>query len=225
MTKDHSILKKNVFLEDLPEKVWQIILAKMVNIDSLAALAATNKTFYKRINRDFKSMCYSDGIYRLVGETWATAFSLTAHRAFDLLCGVTCPHSGTFAFYLRPHYVVLSHIDFSNFKFELLDFKDQLRAPIMKVSVINKGKRLIIHCQNSINDQFAYLYDIETKQILRSFETTDVQFKDYTQLLDNNIVYDPYSNKEFEIPPGMRRYRPQHSDTFSEHRYIAGDDG
>ncbi|CAD5229323.1 unnamed protein product [Bursaphelenchus okinawaensis] len=84
--------------------VWQKVFNNLEGIDNLAAMAAIYKNFYKWINRDFKEMCYQEGIYRFKGEYWATAFSLTSYRAFDLIgySVINCPNSGKIVFFLTP---------------------------------------------------------------------------------------------------------------------------
>ncbi|CAD5217711.1 unnamed protein product [Bursaphelenchus okinawaensis] len=66
--------------EKLPKELWQHIFHHFEGIESLAAMAAIHERFYKWINRDFKLMCYRDGIYRFKGETWAKAFRRIAVR-------------------------------------------------------------------------------------------------------------------------------------------------
>ncbi|CAD5227460.1 unnamed protein product [Bursaphelenchus okinawaensis] len=103
--------------KDLPNEIRRNIFNYIENIDTMASL---DKTVYKCINRDFKEMCYRDGIYRFNQETWATAFSLTQYRAFYSFESsvFNCPYTGKVVFYLKPHHVILSHIDFSHLKFE-----------------------------------------------------------------------------------------------------------
>ncbi|CAD5224632.1 unnamed protein product [Bursaphelenchus okinawaensis] len=215
------------FIKNLPNEVWESIFSLLDGIDSLAALASTHKKFYKMLNRDFKTMCFCDGIYRFKGETWATAFSLAGNRAFDLsdFHVMSCPNSGMLAFYMDNSYLILTHIDFSQLRFELIYFSKYFDGYIYQFLLINRGKRIIINCLNTPEEeaslnQTAYLYDIESKQVLKKFKTTDFQIHWYTQLQNKTTVYDPFSNKQFDMPSGMEYFYTRYEDKFSEHRYV-----
>ncbi|CAD5229085.1 unnamed protein product [Bursaphelenchus okinawaensis] len=184
------------WLTKLPKKLWKDIFDHIEGIESLAAIASSHRSFYKWINRDFRRLCYREGIYRFQGESWANAFSLTTYRAFDL----------------------------NGLSYELIDFKQHFEESMKRILIANKGTRLIINCKTKETEQIAYLYDISSKQVLRKFETTNFYYGLYLQVNDNNTIYDPFTNREFEIPSGMRFAGGKSvgitKDRYGEHRYI-----
>ncbi|CAD5217665.1 unnamed protein product [Bursaphelenchus okinawaensis] len=112
----------DTWLGRLPQELWRIIFEHIQDIDRVANAASIHKSFYKWINRDFKAMCYRNGIYRFKGETWATAFSLIKYRSFELRgqYGFNCSRTGKAVF--------MQH------------FTQKVR----KIMMINDGARLIV---------------------------------------------------------------------------------
>ncbi|CAD5227626.1 unnamed protein product [Bursaphelenchus okinawaensis] len=166
-------------------------------------------------------MCYHDKIYRLKGETWATAFSLTSSRAFNL-CGkrvVNCRHSGNILFHLGPHHVILAHIDFANFKFEFIDFSQYFEDEVSDIILINNGTRMIVKCGNFF-DHTAYLYDIAAQKIIRRFRTDDFSTRICSEPITSTILYDPYSDIEFELPQNTISISCMNT-SYDKHRYLA----
>ncbi|CAD5217723.1 unnamed protein product [Bursaphelenchus okinawaensis] len=218
----------NMWLERFPYVLWPNILSHIEGlylhkgIDSEATIASIHKILYKWINRDFKAMCYQEGIYRLKGESWATAFSSIKDRAFDLRGrhGLSCPHTGKVVFKLGAHHTIISHMDFSKFEYELIDFTQHFEDEISDIHIINHGKRLIIYCGKNAHDGTSYLYEISTVKVIKKFEATDFCLGVYIQSKPDNMVYDPVNDREFSLPFGMEFRMCVNNDKHSEHRYI-----
>ncbi|CAD5214944.1 unnamed protein product [Bursaphelenchus okinawaensis] len=55
--------------------VFGRVLKHVTDVEDLCSFAQTTSYFYKITNMDFKKLCYKNVIFRMKGETWATAFS------------------------------------------------------------------------------------------------------------------------------------------------------
>ncbi|CAD5225618.1 unnamed protein product [Bursaphelenchus okinawaensis] len=210
----------------LPSEMWQKIFVYLESIDTVAALATINKNLYKSINRDFKAMCYQNGIYRFDGETWATAFTMAKYRAFDfensdVFC---CSTTGKVVFPVWPNYGLISPIDFGNFQFEMIDLKQHFDDTIENIRFVNNGTQLIIICKwvlgTTTYEQPAYLFDLATQKIIKKFKLTHFHQGMYIDLEENNSLYDSFSNKEFLIPYDMQFVECKYTDRQSEQRYL-----
>ncbi|CAD5213146.1 unnamed protein product [Bursaphelenchus okinawaensis] len=65
-----------IFYKSLPPELWLRVIDHIENMEEFCRVAALDKSFYRLINTDFRSLCYKNLVYRLRGETWAEAFSL-----------------------------------------------------------------------------------------------------------------------------------------------------
>ncbi|CAD5218341.1 unnamed protein product [Bursaphelenchus okinawaensis] len=78
-------------------------------------------------------LCYKKLVYRLRGETWAEAFSLTNYRTVDKNLeqvdafifkkqSICCSYTGTMALILENKQILITNIDLGKNSFELIDF-------------------------------------------------------------------------------------------------------
>ncbi|CAD5214163.1 unnamed protein product [Bursaphelenchus okinawaensis] len=213
-------------LYGLPKEMLQKICEHCESIATVAAMASINKKFYKSINRDFKAMCQQNGVYRFDGETWAIAFSLAQFRAFEFAKSdvFNCQTTGKVVFPVWPHYALISHIDFSMFKFKMMDFKQHFAEHIDRIRFINNGTQLLIVCKWVLDtdafEQPAYLFDLTTQKVLKKFRLTHFHQGMYIELKENDRIYDPFTDKEFQIPSEMEFVECKYTDRHSEQRYI-----
>ncbi|CAD5219512.1 unnamed protein product [Bursaphelenchus okinawaensis] len=58
-----------------PPEVWLRVVNHITHMEDVCRFSMISEYFYRLINTDFRSLCYKNMVFRLPGETWATAFS------------------------------------------------------------------------------------------------------------------------------------------------------
>ncbi|CAD5228084.1 unnamed protein product [Bursaphelenchus okinawaensis] len=178
---------------------------------------------------DFKKLCYRNIIYRLDGETWATAFANTPTRRLDetidtiphlklLEQSICCPHTGTIAVLLEKNHVLLTNIDFAKKVFELLDFQ-HLTGNITNVQLINKSTKLIIGTTHAY-----VVYDLINKTTVKVYPVSRHDACDGSTLhyYKNGILVDLYNQKEYKLEtrriPGLPTIKS--ADSYGYSKYV-----
>ncbi|CAD5224268.1 unnamed protein product [Bursaphelenchus okinawaensis] len=131
---------------------WQRMLRYTNQMEDMCSFAQISRYFYRVTNIDFQKLCYKNIICRFEGETWATAFSKARYRTIRSGTNhisqnsISCPHTGFMALVLQQKQVLLTHIDFGNKVFELLDFSEYA-GQLVNVQLINKSTQLLLDMQ------------------------------------------------------------------------------
>ncbi|CAD5207458.1 unnamed protein product [Bursaphelenchus okinawaensis] len=187
--------------DKLPPGRWPIIVKNLAYVEDICSLAMVNKYMYQMVGKDFKKECYENAIFRLELETWAYAFKQVPHRVIkpqyigddrspsEISC---CPFTGTIAIAVPLFHVILTHIDFTQDKFEFLDFTKY--EQIRKIQLINRSKQLLLY-----TDITVVVYDMMTRETVQVYVYHAEESYNCGTVFQQNKLIDYHNQADFAV--------------------------
>ncbi|CAD5224077.1 unnamed protein product [Bursaphelenchus okinawaensis] len=192
----------------------QKTIIKYLKMDDLCSLCMVNKQYYATAALDFKTLCYSNLVYRIAGETWAKAFQQAQQRISKVHSNVAwckdivyCPYSGRLAYVLCNNQVMLTHIDLASPQCEVIHFCVDSEDAIDNIQLINDGRRIIV---DTLTHHI--VYNIKEKQVVATqefcyptkqmtfYRNPQLQHGRNTVILDSDDkLLDLYTMKVFDL--------------------------